>query len=62
MDANDLQAIKVNAKASGGSDVNVYVTAELEASANGGSDIYYRGNPAKISKNSSGGSDITKKD
>ena len=58
----ELHAIKVTATATGGSDVQVNVSTELNASANGGSDIYYSGNPAKVSKNSSGGSDITKKD
>jgi len=62
INARDLEAVKVTASASGGSDVHVYVTTELKANANGGSDIYYKGNPAKISRDSSGGSDITKKD
>jgi len=62
INAKDLEAVKVTASASGGSDVHVYVTTELKANANGGSDIYYKGNPAKISRDSSGGSDITKKD
>jgi hypothetical protein len=62
VNAKDLEAIKVNVSASGGSDVTVYVTTELKAQANGGSDVYYRGNPVRISKDSSGGSDITKKD
>jgi hypothetical protein len=62
VNAKDLEAVKVNVSASGGSDITVYVTTELKANANGGSDIYYRGNPVRISKDSSGGSDITKKD
>ena len=62
INAKDLEAVKVDASASGGSDVHVYVTTELKANANGGSDIFYKGNPAKISRDSSGGSDITKKD
>jgi len=62
INAKDLEAVKVTASASGGSDVHIYVTTELKANANGGSDIYYKGNPAKISRDSSGGSDITKKD
>jgi hypothetical protein len=62
INAKDLESVKVTASASGGSDVHVYVTTELKANANGGSDIYYKGNPAKISRDSSGGSDITKKD
>jgi len=61
INAKDLEAVKVVASASGGSDVHVFVTTELKANANGGSDIYYKGNPAKISRDSSGGSDITKK-
>jgi hypothetical protein len=61
VNAKDLEAVKVNVSASGGSDINVHVTTELKANANGGSDIYYRGNPVRISKESSGGSDITKK-
>jgi hypothetical protein len=59
--AGDLQTDKAIVTASGGSDVTVNVTSQLDAKANGGSDIYYKGNPAKISRDSSGGSDITKK-
>ena len=59
--AGDLQADKAIVTASGGSDVTVNVTSQLDAKANGGSDIYYRGNPVKISKDTSGGSDITRK-
>jgi hypothetical protein len=62
VNAKDLEAVNVIVSASGGSDVSVYVTTELKANANGGSDIYYKGNPVRISKDSSGGSDITKKD
>ena len=61
VNAKDLQAVKVNATASGGSDINVNVMTELIAAANGGSDIYYKGNPTKVTKDNSGGSDITKR-
>lgn len=60
--AYDLTAIKAKVRASGGSDAKISVTSELEASANGGADIYYRGNPARVNKHSSGGSDITRKE
>ncbi len=60
--AYDLIAVKARVSASGGSDAKVTVTTELNASANGGADIYYRGNPSKINKHSSGGSDITRED
>lgn len=44
---------------SGGSDVYITVTKDIDASASGGSDIHYKGNPtAKTSK--SGSSDIRK--
>lgn len=59
--AYDLTAVKAKVSASGGSDAKISVTSELDASANGGADIYYRGNPSRVNKHSSGGSDITRK-
>lgn len=60
--AYDLTAVKAKVRASGGSDAKISVTSELDASANGGADIFYRGNPSRINKHSSGGSDITRKE
>ncbi|PWD97908.1 head GIN domain-containing protein [Marinilabilia rubra] len=57
--ARKLVAKKVVATSSGGADVEVYVTEELEASASGGADVDYYGpgSPRKISE--SGGGDVT---
>lgn len=60
--AYDLKAIKAKINASGGSDAKVSVSGELDASANGGADIFYRGNPTRVNKHTSGGSDITRKE
>jgi len=47
-----------NLSASGGSDIQVTVQKELSADASGGSDIYYKGDPAKREVSTSGSSDI----
>jgi len=44
--------------ASGGSDVSVNVTGELNAQATGASDITYSGKPVKVIKSANGSSDI----
>jgi hypothetical protein len=60
--AYDLVAVKAKVSAHGGSDAKISVTGELEASAFGGADIYYKGNPSRVNKHASGGSDITRKE
>lgn len=47
--AKDLIADQVNAKASSGSDITVWVNTELNASASSGGDIKYYGNPTTLS-------------
>jgi hypothetical protein len=47
-----------NLSASGGSDIQVSVQKEIIADASGGSDIYYKGDPAKRQVSSAGSSDI----
>jgi len=44
--------------ASGGSDVTVFVTGELNVEASGASDVYYAGTPSKVTKRASGGAEI----
>ena len=48
-------------KASGGSDANITVNKELNASASGGSDIYYKGSGVVRELKSSGSSSVSKK-
>ncbi len=61
LDARKLTVEIGSANASGGSNVSLYATRELNLKASGGSDIYYSG-PARIAAQSkSGGSDITKR-
>lgn len=56
----ELIVDRADAMASGGSDIIVKVTGELNATASGGSDIEYYGNP-RVTASKSGGSDITAK-
>ncbi len=56
--ARQLKAKKVVVSSSGGSDVEVYASREIEASASGGSDVDYYGSPETENVSSSGGSDV----
>ncbi|WP_280748752.1 head GIN domain-containing protein [Parabacteroides sp. PF5-9] len=53
----DMEVESVEASASSGSDISLYVTKELEAKASSGADIQYKGNPGTVNRKvSSGGS------
>ena len=57
--ARQLMLKRVKASASGGANVEVYATEEIDASASGGGDVDYYG-PAKVKRVSeSGGGDVT---
>lgn len=56
--AYDLVVKDLECGASGSSDMQVHATATIQASASGGSDIYYKGNPAKEHISASGGSSV----
>ncbi|HKG05134.1 MAG TPA: head GIN domain-containing protein [Pedobacter sp.] len=60
-DIDALGFIVENARvsASGGSDANIHVTKALEANANGGSDVSYKGNPS-VKKTSDKSGDVNK--
>lgn len=62
IDAYDLEAEKVEAQASSGGSVKVSVTQNLNAHANSGGSIRYRGNPDKSITNSSSGGSVRKSD
>jgi hypothetical protein len=59
--AKNLTSKYCKVEASGGSDAYVFTDFELQAVASGGSDVHYYGNPQHIKKNSSGGSDVTRR-
>jgi hypothetical protein len=59
--AAELYLKKCTIDASGGSDVSVNVTGELNAKATGASDITYYGKPLKVLKSANGSSDINGK-
>ncbi len=57
IDAYDLEAQNVEAEASSGASIKVFVTEELDGHASSGGSVRYRGNPSKaITDSSSGGS------
>ena len=58
-DGYELVAETCTVSATGGSDVNITVNKELNATASGGSDVHYKGN-ATVKENKSGGSGIKK--
>jgi hypothetical protein len=58
INASELQAKKCNASVSSGSDIRIFVTEELDASASSGGDITYSGNPAQKDINESSGGDV----
>ncbi|WP_420150664.1 head GIN domain-containing protein [Spirosoma sp.] len=62
LDARKLTAEVCRANSSGGSDVYVNASQELDMHASGGSDIYYYGSAKVLSKSKSGGSDISRRD
>ncbi|MBN2814687.1 MAG: DUF2807 domain-containing protein [Bacteroidales bacterium] len=60
IDAAGLVARKASVEAGGGSDVHVHVSDELKGNISGGGDIYFAGNPAIVSIDTKGGSEIHK--
>lgn len=58
--AFDLIIQNAKLRASGGSDIKVYVEDALEAHASGGADIRYKGNPRTIDSRNSAGGDVSK--
>lgn len=61
LDAGKLTTEICNAQASGGADANVYATKELRLQASGGADLSYDGPASVVSKQKSGGADISKR-
>lgn len=62
LDARNLTAKSGTASSSGGSDVYIRASDELSLKASGGSDIYYYGSARVLTKQKSGGSDISHRD
>jgi hypothetical protein len=63
---SDLKALELIAKkarleASGGADIKVHVSEQIDANASGGADIAYRGNPEVLNSKTSSGAGIMKK-
>lgn len=56
--ASGLEAGTCEIELSGGSDAEIHATNELMVKASGGSDVSYKGKPAKIDSNMSGGSSL----
>jgi hypothetical protein len=56
--AEELTAAICNLVASSGADISITVTDEIQATASSGSDIRYRGNPARVKVRSSSGGDV----
>ena len=55
---DELRVASANIAASGGADVEVWVTESLTVNASGGADVNYKGNPAKVDANRSGGASV----
>ena len=55
---DELRVASANIAASGGADVEVWVTEALTVNASGGADVDYKGNPAKVDANRSGGASV----
>jgi hypothetical protein len=60
INAYELESKNVLVKATSGADINIYASEKLEANANSGGDIDFKGNPKYVNKNSSSGGDISK--
>lgn len=61
LDAGQFTTEICSAQASGGADATVYATKELRLQASGGADLHYDGPAAVVSKQKSGGADISKR-
>ena len=59
--AYDLATKHCVAKASSGSDIDIYVTESFQGKATSGADISYKGNPARVSQNDNSGGNVRKK-
>lgn len=60
IDAYDLEAQNVEAEASSGASIKVFVTEELDGHASSGGSVRYRGNPNKSETDSSSGGSVKK--
>jgi hypothetical protein len=60
INARNLQADILVFQVSGGSDIHVSVSKELTGQISGGGNVYYTGNPAKVSVDTRGGSKVEK--
>jgi len=60
IEAKDLVALQVNAKASSGADVTLYIENSLEAEVSSGGDIKYYGEPKIVNKNNSSSGSVRK--
>jgi hypothetical protein len=62
LNAYNLKAVRCNAEVSGASNIDIFVSGELNATASGVSRIRYKGNPAVSNVKKSGVSTISKED
>ena len=60
VDAYDLEAKRVRARASSGGGVKVFATEEIDARASSGGSIRYRGSPSRSQTDSSSGGSVRK--
>lgn len=60
LNARNLQSGKLDFQVSGGSDIHVSVSGELTGQISGGGNVYYTGNPAKVTVDTRGGSMVRK--
>ncbi|ARV16744.1 head GIN domain-containing protein [Polaribacter sp. SA4-12] len=61
IEAYELESKNVLVKVTSGADINIYASEKLDASANSGGDIDFKGNPKSVNKKSSSGGDISKR-
>jgi hypothetical protein len=62
INAYELKADDCILEASSGSDIKVYAVQSIKGNANSGADIKYKGNPSKVTKDTSSGGEIKYKD
>ncbi|WP_185154363.1 head GIN domain-containing protein [Fulvivirga sp. M361] len=60
VDAYDLEAKKVRARASSGADIKVHASEEIDAKASSGGSVRYRGNPQRSHTDSGSGGSVRK--
>ena len=60
IDAYNLESKNAFAFVTSGADINIYASEKIEANANSGGDIDYKGNPKQTKKNSNSGGSISK--